>query len=248
MHKDWIKYVHHVFDITNLCCAGTCTSWCIEIFCKFYCVTEELHVCEWIFLNKGRLLYEWTWAFWIFHPSDLGIKITYFYCSRFLRYDGLFLFSCSPRYSFHIKKNTLLLFTNTFKILQLYLPFTNLSAILSAQLSGAPAARGWKSALASEAPHDGKLESMGAGGKRDLADGDGHMEPGYVPGSLQRRPKTRKRKLSQLWRATQAFGRARPSLLPALVVDADLRPAAAECGSWMITFQDREACTCTASA
>ena len=92
------------------------------------------------------------------------------------------------------------------------------------------------------------LESMGAGGKRDLADGDGHMEPGYVPGSLQRRPKTRKRKLSQLWRATQAFGRARPSLLPALVVDADLRPAAAECGSWMITFQDREACTCTASA
>ena len=102
--------------------------------------------------------------------------------------------------------------------------------------------------LASEAPHDGKLESMGAGGKRDLADGDGHMEPGYVPGSLQRRPKTRKRKLSQLWRATQAFGRARPSLLPALVVDADLRPAAAECGSWMITFQDREACTCTASA
>jgi len=53
---------------------------------------------------------------------------------------------------------------------------------------------------------------------------------------------------SQLWRATQAFGRARPSLLPALVVDADLRPAAAECGSWMITFQDREACTCTASA
>jgi hypothetical protein len=68
--------------------------------------------------------------------------------------------------------------------------------------------------------HDGSWKAWVQGTQRNLADGDGHMEPGIRDTSLctpliRRPPATRgenKSLMSQLWRATQAFGCGRPSL------------------------------------
>jgi len=60
--------------------------------------------------------------------------------------------------------------------------------------------------------HDGIWKAWVQGTSEILPDGDGHMEPDASPSPSSDGQKLAKES-SQLWRATQAFGCATPSLL-----------------------------------
>ena len=78
--------------------------------------------------------------------------------------------------------------------------------------------------------HDGKLESTRPGGdRRYLADGDGHMEPGYVvpsPGAASFDRRATAKPLKSIVASRPSVGcAARPCCSQPALVDADLRPA-----------------------